>query len=162
MPYWFTQMSQCSICGFSTSWLLNWFIPYKINEHSTYLSNNNSLGYLQINAVVNRAAGKGYEKEDFYENIKFQFMSIENIHVMRSSLAKLLEGKVNFLNCLTAISYARTVIMCSFLVCILHSKMLLAEQLPANLILVILVVADDGFFKGGGAFEPEHPSTPTW
>ncbi|CAG0890100.1 unnamed protein product, partial [Darwinula stevensoni] len=45
-----------------------------------------------INAVVNRAAGKGYEKEDFYANIKFQFMSIENIHVMRSSLAKLLEA----------------------------------------------------------------------
>jgi len=42
--------------------------------------------------MVNRAAGKGYENESFYSNIKFQFFGIENIHVMRSSLQKLLEG----------------------------------------------------------------------
>ena len=47
----------------------------------------------QINAMVNRAAGKGYENESFYSNIKFQFFGIENIHVMRSSLQKLLEGE---------------------------------------------------------------------
>lgn len=47
----------------------------------------------QINAIANKAAGKGYENEDFYKNIKFQFFGIENIHVMRSSLQKLLEGK---------------------------------------------------------------------
>lgn len=47
---------------------------------------------LQINAMVNRAAGKGYENEAFYENIKFQFMGIGNIHVMRKSLQKLVES----------------------------------------------------------------------
>lgn len=43
--------------------------------------------------MVNRAAGKGYENEAFYENIKFQFMGIGNIHVMRKSLQKLVESK---------------------------------------------------------------------
>ena len=42
--------------------------------------------------MANRAAGKGYETENFYENIKFQFCGIENIHVMRSSLSKMLEA----------------------------------------------------------------------
>lgn len=46
----------------------------------------------QINAMANRAAGKGYENEAFYENIKFQFLGIENIHVMRTSLQKLVES----------------------------------------------------------------------
>lgn len=43
--------------------------------------------------MANRAAGKGYENEDNYSNIKFQFIGIENIHVMRNSLQKMLEGK---------------------------------------------------------------------
>jgi len=43
--------------------------------------------------MANRATGKGYENENFYENIKFHFLGIENIHVMRSSLLKLLESK---------------------------------------------------------------------
>lgn len=47
----------------------------------------------QINAMANRAAGKGYENEAFYDNIKFQFFGIENIHVMRASLQKLVESK---------------------------------------------------------------------
>lgn len=47
--------------------------------------------------MVNRAAGKGYENEAFYENIKFQFMGIENIHVMRKSLQKLVESKTTSL-----------------------------------------------------------------
>lgn len=42
--------------------------------------------------MANRAAGKGYENEDNYSNIRFQFVGIENIHVMRGSLQKLLEG----------------------------------------------------------------------
>ncbi|KAK1341799.1 hypothetical protein QTO34_016549, partial [Cnephaeus nilssonii] len=46
---------------------------------------------LQLNAMANRAAGKGYENEDNYSNIKFQFIGIENIHVMRNSLQKMLE-----------------------------------------------------------------------
>lgn len=44
--------------------------------------------------MANRAAGKGYENEDNYSNIRFQFVGIENIHVMRSSLQKLLEGMI--------------------------------------------------------------------
>ncbi|XP_028582187.2 phosphatidylinositol-3,5-bisphosphate 3-phosphatase MTMR6 isoform X1 [Podarcis muralis] len=46
----------------------------------------------KLNALANRAAGKGYENEDNYSNIRFQFVGIENIHVMRSSLQKLLEA----------------------------------------------------------------------
>ena len=42
--------------------------------------------------MANRAAGKGYENENFYTNIKFQFLGIENIHVMRGSLQKMAEG----------------------------------------------------------------------
>uniref|UniRef100_H3CF16 Myotubularin related protein 7a n=1 Tax=Tetraodon nigroviridis TaxID=99883 RepID=H3CF16_TETNG len=45
----------------------------------------------QLNAFANRAAGKGYENEDNYSNIKFQFIGIENIHVMRNSQQKMLE-----------------------------------------------------------------------
>ncbi|XP_072107915.1 myotubularin-related protein 7b isoform X3 [Mobula birostris] len=45
----------------------------------------------KLNAMANRAAGKGYENEDNYSNIKFHFIGIENIHVMRSSLQKLLD-----------------------------------------------------------------------
>ncbi|CAF4344730.1 unnamed protein product, partial [Adineta steineri] len=46
---------------------------------------------LRINAVANRAAGKGYENEGYYSNIQFKFCPIENIHIMRTSLQKLLE-----------------------------------------------------------------------
>ncbi|XP_063288158.1 myotubularin-related protein 8 [Pelobates fuscus] len=45
----------------------------------------------KLNAMANKAAGKGYESEDNYPSIRFQFIGIENIHVMRSSLQKLLE-----------------------------------------------------------------------
>ncbi|XP_076843652.1 phosphatidylinositol-3,5-bisphosphate 3-phosphatase MTMR8 isoform X2 [Brachyhypopomus gauderio] len=45
----------------------------------------------KLNAMANRAAGKGYESEDNYPNIRFHFQGIENIHVMRGSLQKLLE-----------------------------------------------------------------------
>ena len=44
--------------------------------------------------MANKAAGKGYENTDFYENVKFQFVGIENIHVMRQSLLKMIEGKI--------------------------------------------------------------------
>lgn len=42
--------------------------------------------------MANRAAGKGYENELFYENTKFHFLGIENIHTMRASLQKLVES----------------------------------------------------------------------
>lgn len=43
--------------------------------------------------MANRAAGKGYENEDYYTNIQFKFCPIENIHTMRNSLQKVLDGK---------------------------------------------------------------------
>jgi len=52
----------------------------------------------QLNAMANRAAGKGYENEDNYSNIRFHFQGIENIHVMRNSLQKLLEGERTSIN----------------------------------------------------------------
>ncbi|OWF52869.1 myotubularin-related protein 8-like isoform X2 [Mizuhopecten yessoensis] len=45
----------------------------------------------KINAMANKAAGKGYENENFYSDIKFQFLGIENIHVMRNGLQKLID-----------------------------------------------------------------------
>lgn len=51
--------------------------------------------FIKINAMANRAAGKGYENELFYENTKFHFLGIENIHTMRTSLQKLIESKIN-------------------------------------------------------------------
>ena len=44
--------------------------------------------------MANRAAGKGYENVENYDNVKFQFIGIENIHKMRESLQKMLEGKM--------------------------------------------------------------------
>uniref|UniRef100_A0AAR2ILG6 Myotubularin phosphatase domain-containing protein n=1 Tax=Pygocentrus nattereri TaxID=42514 RepID=A0AAR2ILG6_PYGNA len=43
----------------------------------------------KLNAMANRAAGKGYENEDHYTNIKLHFIGIENIHVMRNSQQKI-------------------------------------------------------------------------
>ncbi|XP_025016172.1 myotubularin-related protein 6 isoform X2 [Tetranychus urticae] len=45
-----------------------------------------------INAMANKAAGKGYEDKTYYGNIKHHFYAIENIHVMRSSLQKLMDA----------------------------------------------------------------------
>ncbi|KAG5285763.1 hypothetical protein AALO_G00007180 [Alosa alosa] len=45
----------------------------------------------KLNAMANRAAGKGYENEDHYTNIKLQFIGIENIHVMRNSQQKIVD-----------------------------------------------------------------------
>ena len=46
----------------------------------------------KINAMANRAGGKGYESEAFYTNTKFVFKGIENIHVMRESQGKLIDA----------------------------------------------------------------------
>lgn len=46
----------------------------------------------QINAVANKAAGKGYESTDNYSNLIYEFYNIHNIHIMRESLQKLVEG----------------------------------------------------------------------
>ncbi|XP_067114254.1 myotubularin-related protein 7-like [Osmerus mordax] len=45
----------------------------------------------KLNAMANRAAGKGYENEDHYTNIKLHFIGIENIHVMRNSQQKIID-----------------------------------------------------------------------
>lgn len=63
-------------------------IPYKMIISWQYSLFN----FIQVNAFVQRIAGKGFESEVFYENAKFQFFGIENIHVMRASLQKLLEA----------------------------------------------------------------------
>lgn len=46
----------------------------------------------KINAMANRAAGKGYENTDFYQGVVFQFLGIQNIHVMRESQQKLIDA----------------------------------------------------------------------
>jgi len=45
-----------------------------------------------MNALANRAGGKGYENDKHYENIHFCFKGIENIHKMRGSLQALVNG----------------------------------------------------------------------
>ena len=47
----------------------------------------------KINAIANRATGKGYENVDNYTNVVYEFYNIHNIHVMRESLQKMVEGK---------------------------------------------------------------------
>ena len=42
-----------------------------------------------VNAKVNMAGGKGHESDKFYENMRFAFKGIENIHKMRKSLEHL-------------------------------------------------------------------------
>ncbi|GMR40165.1 hypothetical protein PMAYCL1PPCAC_10360, partial [Pristionchus mayeri] len=46
-----------------------------------------------VNAMVNKVQGKGFEDERNYSGMRFQFFDIENIHVMRSSQAKLIEAQ---------------------------------------------------------------------
>ncbi len=42
--------------------------------------------------MANKAKGKGYESTDHYTNVIYEFFNIHNIHVMRESLQKLVEG----------------------------------------------------------------------
>lgn len=74
------------------------------NAEMVYVSLKTRI-FLQLNALANRAAGKGYENEDNYSNIRFQFVGIENIHVMRASLQKLLEGKRAAMNIKTPLCF---------------------------------------------------------
>lgn len=63
----------------------------KVNEGSTALHVVDTRP--MVNALANRAQGKGYESDQVYKNIRFRFFDIENIHVMRGSLEKLLKGE---------------------------------------------------------------------
>ena len=47
---------------------------------------------IKINAIANKAQGKVYENENNYANIQFYFIGIENIHVMRTSLQRMIDG----------------------------------------------------------------------
>ncbi|KAI3410155.1 hypothetical protein GPALN_006513 [Globodera pallida] len=46
----------------------------------------------RVNAMVNKVQGKGFEDTRNYTNMQSHFFDIENIHVMRASLNKLLEA----------------------------------------------------------------------
>ncbi|KAJ8938721.1 hypothetical protein NQ318_005575 [Aromia moschata] len=88
------SISRCSqpLSGFSARCLED----EKMLNHVLRTNPNATFMYVvdtrpKINAMANRAAGKGYENEAFYENIKFHFLGVENIHVMRNSLAKIVE-----------------------------------------------------------------------
>lgn len=90
------SISRCSqpLSGFSARCLedeqmLNHVLRTNKNSNFMYVVDTRP----KINAMANRAAGKGYENEAFYENIKFQFLGVENIHVMRNGLSKLIESK---------------------------------------------------------------------
>ena len=45
-----------------------------------------------VNAMANKAGGKGYENDKFYTHINFSFRGIENIHKMRDSLKHLVNS----------------------------------------------------------------------
>ncbi len=47
----------------------------------------------KVNTMMNRAQGKGTESEKHYANLRHHSFDIENIHVMRTSLTKLVEGR---------------------------------------------------------------------
>jgi myotubularin-related protein 6/7/8 len=47
----------------------------------------------KVNTMMNRAQGKGTESEKHYANLRHHSFDIENIHVMRTSLNKLVEGR---------------------------------------------------------------------
>ena len=47
------------------------------------------------NAMANTAMGAGSENTDFYKNCEKKFKGIDNIHVMRDSLMKIVESKCN-------------------------------------------------------------------
>ncbi|UJR26200.1 hypothetical protein I4U23_007543 [Adineta vaga] len=88
------SITRCSqpLSGFSArcqedEYLLQCILKTNSHSNTMYIIDTRP----RINAVANRAAGKGYENEDYYSNIQFKFCPIENIHVMRSSLQKLLD-----------------------------------------------------------------------
>jgi len=47
------------------------------------------------NAMANVAMGAGYENVEHYKGSRLEYLKIENIHVVRDSLNKLIESKLN-------------------------------------------------------------------
>ena len=45
------------------------------------------------NAMANTAMGAGSENTEYYKNCERKFMGIDNIHVMRESLAKIVDSE---------------------------------------------------------------------
>jgi hypothetical protein len=78
----------------TTDFRLSSSLPLSSSESTKKHQPKQIASQSKVNAYAQKAAGKGYENENFYENIKFNFFGIENIHVMRSSLNKLLEGEL--------------------------------------------------------------------
>ncbi|KNC85287.1 hypothetical protein, variant [Sphaeroforma arctica JP610] len=60
--------------------------PNKVNKH--YIIDARP----KVNAMAQRANGAGYESTAFYLNCKYLCMNIENIHVIRESLNKLVDA----------------------------------------------------------------------
>ncbi|OAF71494.1 hypothetical protein A3Q56_00736 [Intoshia linei] len=50
------------------------------------------------NIYFNMAAGKGYEKEKNYKNIKFSYQNMQNIHVIRNSLKQMMKASKKVVN----------------------------------------------------------------
>jgi myotubularin-related protein 6/7/8 len=46
----------------------------------------------RLNAMANKIQGKGFEDARYYENMQFYSFDIENIHKMRDSQLRLIEG----------------------------------------------------------------------
>eukprot|EP01135_Chromosphaera_perkinsii_P006614 Nk52_evm16s554 gene=Nk52_evmTU16s554 len=46
----------------------------------------------KVNAMANRAGGAGYENTDYYVGCGYHFLGIDNIHVMRESLMKMVSN----------------------------------------------------------------------
>lgn len=73
--------------------LIFFYLKYVNYQFNYYID---ILILFQINVMVNKAVGKGYENDNYYIDIKFQFLGIENIYVMRVSFQKLLDGTFFF------------------------------------------------------------------
>ena len=86
-----------------------------------------------MNAMANRAGGKGYENEKYYENISFMFKGIENIHKMRNSLKQTItsvaesttmDGYLSELSNSQWLKHIKAVLDCSYaiMMCIIDGK----------------------------------------
>lgn len=70
-------------------------VPQSSSGHPIYGSTATNLiidARPTVNAVANTAAGAGTENMENYRNCKKVYSGIDNIHVMRDSLNKLVEG----------------------------------------------------------------------
>ncbi|XP_065322046.1 myotubularin-related protein 6-like isoform X2 [Gordionus sp. m RMFG-2023] len=98
----------------------------------------------KINAIANRAKGAGgYENPNFYAGVKFLFCGVENIHVMRNSLNKLItvcqskwENMPAYLNALQSCGWLKHIRA------ILNSALLVAQMLREEKVNVLVHCSD--------------------